>query len=189
MIGVDDEQRVFPQAILIHAIQHLAQVMVAHGDQRRVFHADMVNGVLSFGYIVVGGPITQFSLVFVGKTFFPFRLGKEGLVWIEGFDLQKPLIVPVMPVKEIKPGGKGHRLGHFLLTVHVFPVCLIPVIDPAYGLPVMDRIQQRLIGFPGVALLPPAEIIGGITAVIGAAPVFPIVIVVGGQMRINAIGF
>ena len=43
MIGADDEHGVVPQVQLVHQIEDLAQIFVAHAQQRCVFEADMLD--------------------------------------------------------------------------------------------------------------------------------------------------
>jgi len=78
-----------------------------------------------FGYVVVVGPVKKSAaVVFIvlGIQLFITRLGKKRLVWIEGLDLQKPVIRRRIPMNEIQARLEGSGLWLPVFVIHEGPV-------------------------------------------------------------------
>jgi hypothetical protein len=43
VVGVDDQHGVFPEIVLVHPVQHLAQVVIAHAHHSPVLVDDVLN--------------------------------------------------------------------------------------------------------------------------------------------------
>ena len=193
VVRVHDQQRVLPQAVRVHGVQHTAQVFVAHGQQGGVLAthvAHQLRAVLPVHRPVVG-PVQQGAPVPVGEQVFVRGLAVEGLVGVKGLQLQKPVVFAVVQAQEFQALGKGHALALGLLGGHgraVGKILADPVVQRAaahvqmvFGHAVKAH-QRR----PGVALLAAHAVPGGVALVIGGAAVLPIVVVVAHQMGVHA---
>lgn len=170
--------------------------MTTHGDERGVFHPNMVQCLVPLGHIGVVGPVKELAVVLVGVELFVFLLGEEGLVGIEGLNGQKPVVLAMILFQKPEAVGEGPGLGHFRITGHILAIDEILFHKRGGKLPPYQRgiVQHRQIGtpnlaLPGVALLAPRELIAGIAVVIGGAAVLPVVVVVGAEMRIDPVLF
>ena len=190
VVGVDDQQRVLPQIVLVEEVDHPPQVAVAHREERRITLARMFDDLLALRNRCIGWPIEVRTVVVV------LIQGAEGirrierLVRIEGLDLQEPVIHALVGFQEGQPSIEGNILRPGILAPDafaIFPVVLPPfrVCEFAHGRHMLGHFDLASVTIPRITFLPPDCIPGGIAAVIGGSAVFPIVVVVRNQMGIN----
>ena len=114
----------------------------------------------------------------------------EGLMRIEGLDLQEPVIHALVGFQEGQSGIEGTILRPGILapdTFAVFPVVLPPfrVREFTHGRHMLRHVNLASVAVPSVTFLPPDCVPRGVPAVIGGTAVFPIVVVIRNQMGIN----
>ena len=122
MVGVDDEHRVLPQVELVHQIENASQLVVAHGVQRGILHAQVIHFLVGLGHAGVWGPVEMPSAVIVGIQILVFLMRKKGFVRVEGFYMQKPVILAVIGPDKFESLIKSPPLRLLFGRGHVFAV-------------------------------------------------------------------
>ena len=123
VVGVDDEHGVIPQFILVHGVQHLSQIVVAHGHQRTVAVPAVLCLLRRLRHFRVWRPVKFFpGVIRIRKQLAEPFGGEEGLVGIEGLDLQKPVVRVVILVDKLQPVAESYRLGHIFLMGEILTV-------------------------------------------------------------------
>ena len=138
----------------------------------------------------------------------------ERLMQVEGFDMQHPVVMRRILVDEIETGLEGARLGLVFLDIHeatVDPVLPGQIAQPVhrgialFGEDLAIRLEHlgvrinavfaecpfgdiRLVQVtnPGVAFLPTPILPGGVMGVVVQPAIFKIVVMIGGQMGVDA---
>lgn len=188
VVGADDQQRVVPQPVLVHRVEHPAERVVAHGEQRRVLVTGVLLLLLGLGDPVVVGPVEVRSFVVVRVKLLVVVLGEEGFVRVERLDLDEPVVLGVVRPQEFEAGVEGERLRLLRLGVQVLPVD--PVLAPevvAGGARGIGDEGVRDLPLPGIALLAPEELPGVVAPVVGRPAVLPVVLVVADEVGVDAV--
>ena len=164
-------------------------VMVAHAEQCRVLHAQMSTSSGDSPHPAVVGPVEVRALRTMRIERLVVLLGEEGLVRVEGLDLQEPVVVVAVAAQKVFGHGEGLRLR--LQTLSCMKAAVDPVLTPHRA--VYPRVGHRFryVGFgdlahPGVALLAARELPAVVALVVGRAAVLEVMVVVGDEVRVNA---
>ena len=192
VVRIDDQKGVLPQIIPVHGIQHPAQVPVAHGKQRRILPAHMVNELRRIPVVhrPIVRPVQQRAPIVIGEQLLIFRLHIEGLVGVKGLQLQKPVVLPVVFLQKVQSPLKGPALALACLLRHERPVGKIlahpVVLRGTAHIGVFRNPVKAHQWCPGIPLLAPDAVPGGVALVIGGPAVLPIVVVVTDQMGMDS---
>ncbi len=190
MIGIDDQQGIFPEIEFVHHVEHLAEIGVAHAQQGGVFVAAMFH--LGSGFLdrAIGGPVEMFPVilaVMVGVEILVLALGKERFVRVERLDLEKPAILGMVAADELEAGAEGVGLGLVFLAAQV------PAVDPVLAAALaVEGVRDDRVGYladPGVAFLAAEKFPGRVFRVVGRPAVLEIMVMIGGEMGVDAVLF
>ena len=118
---------------------------------------------------------------------FPARLREEWFVRVEGFDLQIPVVGSAVAAHEVDALAESARLGHQALVGDEAAIYLVLQASAEVRVGRIGHDSGRHIADPGIALLSAHKFVGGIALVISRPAVFPIMLVVGDDMRVHAI--
>lgn len=134
-------------------------------------------------HAVVGRPVEMGAVVGVGIKVFVFLGCEKRLVRVEGLDLQKPIVFLRVALDEFQSCREsfGLRKLRFVLNMGaIHPVLAPGVAKVRRNCGVFDLAD------PGVAFLPTQKFEAAVARVVGAAAVFPVVLVVGCQVAVDA---
>jgi hypothetical protein len=184
VVGIHDEHGFVPQIEFVHEVEDFAQVFVAHADERGVFIAAMAHLFRRLRHIAVVGPIEVGAVVVVGIEVLVLLLGEIGFVGVEGFDVEKPVVLLPVGAHELKAVFEGTVLRLEFFSVHFAAVHPIgrPKLTKMFGWG-----GGVDVGFPEVPFLAPVELKGTVAGMVGAAAIFPIVVVVGGEVAVDTV--
>ncbi len=188
MVGVDDQHGVVPQLEFVHGVQDAAQRGVAHRQQGGVLQASVFDLLGGLQDLLVVGPVEVRAGVVVRVELLVAGVAEEGLVRVEGLDLQEPAVLGVVGAQELQAGveGAGLRVVGLVGEVGAVDPVLPPALHPQ-GLEAVGDLGVGDLALPGVPLLAAEELEGAEAAVVGGPAVLPVVLVVGGQMGVDAV--
>ena len=199
MVGVDDEQGVLPQVMLVELIQHLAKALIAEGQQCQIVGLEVVDVVLALGDRGVGRPVQLAQAVGVEHLAdVPVRC-VERLMRVKGLDLEEPVVLLPVLLQKVHALRKGSGLREIRIrgaggaVDHVLPVHLVEHLLEAFGCALGQRMAVgalrigRGTGLPRVALLPAVALPRAVPGAVGRAAVLHIVVVVGHDPGIDAV--
>ena len=190
MVGVDDQHGVLPEIILVHPVQHLAQVVVAHAHHSPVFVDDVLDLLFRLSAVAdpdILGPVEEAAVIFL------FIQGHEavgdivGLVGIKLLQLQKPVVGAEVLVNELQAVLEVLGDGDVLLLGGVVTVDVL--LAAAVVLPAVQVLGHVEIhpALPGIALGAPGVLEGVVLGLIVGTALLPVVPVVRYQVRIDAV--
>jgi len=114
MVGVDDQQGVLPEVQFIHQRQDTPKLRVAHAVQRGAFAAEVLDLFRRLGDAPVAGPVEVRPAVVVRVELLVLLRREVGLVRVERFDGQEPVVLLAVGAHEFEAVRKGPGLGKVL---------------------------------------------------------------------------
>ena len=110
VVGVDDEQGVLPQVMLVELVQHLAEAFIAEGQQCQIVGLEVVDVVLALGNRGIGRPVQLAQAVGIEHlTDVPARRVKR-LMGVKGLDLEEPVVLLPVLLQKVHALCKGSGL-------------------------------------------------------------------------------
>lgn len=185
VIGVDDQQGVVPQAVLVHRVEHASEGVVAHRNERGVLAAGRGDLGVALGDLRVRRPV-EVRIVLALRPRIAVAVGvvgEERLVRIEQFELQHPPVRSGVRLDEVDAGVHRERLRVKVLRRLVAAVDGVLRLHRPVGIGVVARSDDA---FPGVTLLSAEVLPRGVARVIRCPAVLPVVGVVRGEVRVHA---
>ena len=107
---------------------------------------------------------------------------------VEGFDGQKPTILPGVAANKVQTAIKGLFLGHFLFGVQKRTVDPIvpPVLGGFAGRQGVGNFRPGHLTHPGISLLTTNDVVAVVFGQVTASSVFPVVEVIGGDVGVDS---
>ncbi len=190
----DDQRGVLPHVVLVELVEQLAEQEVAHRDDGVVVGAQLLAFLRKLVDAAVARPVADRAVPAGLERLLEALWRLEGLMRIECFDLQHPIVRVAVALEEIEAVREALHRGKVFLLPDEFAVDdVLAEISPALigelplvihlAQPLPVRLHHRL---PRVALLPAHELVGVVAVVVGRAAILPIVEVVGDQVAVDA---
>ena len=191
----NQERGVLPQVAGVEVVQQPAHLSIAKGDDGAVVRAQLGAFVRSLGDPRVGRPVENRAAIVRRVVIAEAGRGEERLVRIERLDLEQPVLCRPVRVEELQTGVETPDGRKVLLRADGFAVDDVVIVETAAAVVELahmvflaQALPRRLHhGLPGVPLLAANELVGVVAVVIGEAPVFPVVVVVGDEVAVDAL--
>ena len=104
VVGGEDEGGVLPQVVCVEVVEDAAEDLVAVGEEREVVGAELVDLGLRLGDALVARPVEDRAVVVGGELRLVAVGREEGLVRVEGLDLEQPVVGGAVGVEEAEGG-------------------------------------------------------------------------------------
>ena len=185
--------------MLVELVQHLAEALVAEGQQGQIVGLEVVDVVLALGDGGIGGPVQLVQTVGVEDLTDVLARGIKRLVGVKGLDLDEPVVLLPVLLQEIHALCEGLGLREVVVRSaggavdHILPVHLVEHLLEALGGVLGQRVAVGALGIgcgtglPRVTLLPAVALPSAVPGAVGRAAVLHIVVVVGHDPGVDAV--